>query len=132
MVFSNHLGAAPRVVLPPTGLDSNMTDTELSIICSFDYAAYNALKGAMVEMPEQDAELERHAQDWRDRVMAAFMEGYLKAAQGCPSYPQEPTHAQALIDLFTLEKALYEVRYELDNRPTWVTVPLRGLLRLLD
>ena len=99
---------------------------------SFDYAAHNALMAAMAEMPEQGANLEGHARNWRDRVMAAFMEGYLKAAEGCPSYPREPAHAQALIDLFTLEKALYEVRYELDNRPTWVTVPIRGLLRLLE
>jgi maltose alpha-D-glucosyltransferase/alpha-amylase len=36
-----------------------------------------------------------------------------------------------LIELFTLEKALYEIRYELDNRPDWVGIPIRGVLDLL-
>ncbi|MBA2443342.1 MAG: hypothetical protein H0V53_13240, partial [Rubrobacter sp.] len=38
---------------------------------------------------------------------------------------------QRLVDFFTIEKALYEVRYELDNRPGWVGIPLKGLLDLL-
>jgi maltose alpha-D-glucosyltransferase/alpha-amylase len=38
----------------------------------------------------------------------------------------------ALIELFTLEKAFYEVRYELDNRPDWLDIPVRGILGLLD
>jgi maltose alpha-D-glucosyltransferase/alpha-amylase len=40
-------------------------------------------------------------------------------------------HTRALIELFTLEKALYEIRYELDNRPDWVGIPIRGILDLL-
>ena len=40
-------------------------------------------------------------------------------------------HARALIELFTLEKALYEIRYELDNRPDWVGIPIGGILDLL-
>jgi len=39
---------------------------------------------------------------------------------------------RGLLDLFLLEKALYEVRYELDNRPDWVVIPLRGILSLLQ
>jgi maltose alpha-D-glucosyltransferase/alpha-amylase len=98
---------------------------------SFDYAAFNALINATTEAPDQLSILNPFAQNWRDQVSAAFMEGYLKAVEGCPSYPQDSAHAQALIDLFTLEKAFYEVRYELDNRPTWVSVPLSGLLKIL-
>ena len=53
---------------------------------------------------------------------------YREAASGGPSLPSNPEHVDALIQLSTLEKALYELRYELDNRPEWVVVPLRGLL----
>src|SRR5581483_10631387 len=45
--------------------------------------------------------------------------------------PDDPFVAQAFIDLFTLEKALYEMRYDLRNRPDWVDIPLRGVLALL-
>jgi maltose alpha-D-glucosyltransferase/alpha-amylase len=44
----------------------------------------------------------------------------------------EWSEAARLVDLFTLEKALYEVRYELDNRPDWVVAPLAGLVRYVD
>jgi maltose alpha-D-glucosyltransferase / alpha-amylase len=62
----------------------------------------------------------------------AFLEGYQEGVMGCACYPDDPTHAQALLRFFTLEKALYELRYELTNRPAWAGIPLRGILGLLD
>lgn len=56
---------------------------------------------------------------------------YRETAEGCPSYPSTSEQADALIALFTMEKALYELRYELDNRPDWIDIPLRGLLKLV-
>lgn len=46
-------------------------------------------------------------------------------------YPEDPQAAGTLLELFLLEKAFYELRYELDNRPDWVHVPLGGLSELL-
>ncbi|MFL6712871.1 MAG: hypothetical protein ACJ8LN_08065, partial [Sulfurifustis sp.] len=60
-----------------------------------------------------------------------FLEGYRAAASGSAGWPDDPADAMALVDLFTLEKALYEIRYDLDNRPDWVEIPLRGVLALL-
>ena len=51
--------------------------------------------------------------------------------RGCPAYPTSKLQAKALIDFFTLEKAVYEVDYELANRPEWVGIPLNGILRVL-
>ena len=51
--------------------------------------------------------------------------------RGCPAYPASKLQARALIDFFTLEKAVYEVSYELANRPEWVAIPLAGILRVL-
>ena len=48
-----------------------------------------------------------------------------------PGQAADMTHAKALIDFFTLEKAIYEVNYELANRPDWVAIPLNGILRVL-
>jgi maltose alpha-D-glucosyltransferase/alpha-amylase len=48
-----------------------------------------------------------------------------------PAMRTNEEHTRALIELFTLEKALYEIRYELDNRPDWVGIPIGGVLDLL-
>jgi maltose alpha-D-glucosyltransferase/alpha-amylase len=45
--------------------------------------------------------------------------------------PSAPVQTASLLDLFLLDKALYELSYELNNRPDWVRIPLRGILALL-
>ncbi len=70
--------------------------------------------------------------DWERAAAQAFGDGYREAAAGLASVPADAASLQALIDLFTFEKALYELRYELDNRPDWIHIPVRGLLALLD
>jgi maltose alpha-D-glucosyltransferase / alpha-amylase len=67
---------------------------------------------------------------WKERTRTAFLEGYREGVDGAVSYPDEE-HARALIELFTLERALHEIRYELDNRPAWVSIPIRAVLDLL-
>jgi maltose alpha-D-glucosyltransferase/alpha-amylase len=59
-----------------------------------------------------------------------LLAGYSAAAQGLASVPGDPASFRALVDLFLLEKALYELRYEIANRPDWVAIPARGLLDL--
>ena len=51
--------------------------------------------------------------------------------RGSPAYPANKLQGRALVDFFTLEKAVYEVEYELANRPGWVAIPLNGILRVL-
>ena len=77
------------------------------------------------------SDLERLDRPYERRaVTEAFLQHYLQAMSGVPSMP--PTsEANALIDFFTLEKAVYEVDYELAQRPTWLTIPLSGVLALL-
>ena len=55
-----------------------------------------------------------------------------RPSRGCPSYPQDPAEAARLLDLFLLEKALYEICYEAANRPHWVRIPLKGVTSLLE
>jgi len=64
--------------------------------------------------------------------MAEATAAYRKAMRGCPAYPASKLQAKALLDFFTLEKAVYEVGYELANRPEWVAIPLNGILRVLS
>ena len=97
---------------------------------SIDYAAAVALRTA-ADLPSLDRpSLARFCTDWRDRSVAAFFEGYSQAIEGSPCWPKGPA-ARKLLDLMLLEKVLYEIAYELANRPAWLSIPVQGLLDLL-
>ena len=98
---------------------------------SFNYAIRSALMNLGADRAEPLERLEPWITLWEERTRQAFLEGYAEGARGAASYPENEEHARALIELFTLEKALYEIRYELDNRPDWVGIPIRGVLDLL-
>jgi maltose alpha-D-glucosyltransferase/alpha-amylase len=98
---------------------------------SFNYAIRSALKDLGAERVEQLERLEPWVELWEERTKQAFLDGYVEGARGAASYPENEEHARTLIELFTLEKALYEIRYELDNRPDWVGIPIRGVLDLV-
>ena len=96
---------------------------------SFSYAAYSALASG-VERPEDLALLEPVVQEWKAEAGRVFLVAYEEAVREAGLYPQgESLHH--LLDLFVLEKAFYELRYELDHRPDWVGIPLRGILELV-
>jgi trehalose synthase-fused probable maltokinase len=69
--------------------------------------------------------------DWEPRARAAFLEAYLETVD--PSLlPPGQEAIEKLLSVFELEKAVYELRYELNNRPDWVGIPVAGILRLLE
>jgi maltokinase len=73
----------------------------------------------------------RAPEGWEDRARGAFLDGYLEAVDPALLPPgQDPT--DRLLSVFELEKAVYELRYELNNRPDWVAIPVAGIVRLLD
>jgi maltose alpha-D-glucosyltransferase/alpha-amylase len=91
---------------------------------SFAYAAATAA----IERP-RDADVAARAAQWEHEARAAFLAGYF--APGTGGYlPRERPSADALLTVFELEKAFYELHYELRNRPTWVLIPLAGIARL--
>ncbi|MGH8473175.1 MAG: putative maltokinase, partial [Gammaproteobacteria bacterium] len=98
-----------------------------AMLRSLNYAAYNALAAVTAERSHEIGRLEPLVREWERLAAEAFLSGYREGIAGCSSYPDDPQHARALIELFTLEKAFYELRYELENRPEWVAVPLQGL-----
>ena len=98
---------------------------------SFSYASAVAVNHCTSERPADRSRIGPLAANWEEDTADAFLAGYLDAIAGCPVYPEQPLHAQALIRLFVLEKALYELRYEMDNRPEWLSIPLYALLRQL-
>jgi maltose alpha-D-glucosyltransferase/alpha-amylase len=99
------------------------------MVRSFSYAAGAAL-GRTVESPEDEAKLGPLAADWETETRATFLSAYDEVARSAGLYAYEGD-MRALLELFEIEKALYELRYELNNRPDWVRWPLAGILRLL-
>jgi maltose alpha-D-glucosyltransferase/alpha-amylase len=102
---------------------------------SFDYACHVALESQISGLVIQEADyadLEKWVQFWVGWTCAAFVKSYLSVAGGSPIVPQPEAGARTLLDLYLAEKAVYELTYELNNRPDWTHIPLKGILRLLD
>jgi maltose alpha-D-glucosyltransferase / alpha-amylase len=100
---------------------------------SFDYATQVALTTGLESgrVRAEDAEtLAPWAQFWADWVSATFVRTYLDTLDGSPLLPG-PDEQALLLNIFLLEKAVYELGYELDNRPAWAHIPMRGIWRLL-
>ena len=81
--------------------------------------------------PGDFARLEPWARHWQTWASAAFLKGYFECAGDAGFLPAELTQRDALLRLFMLDKALYELNYELNNRPDWVRIPLWGIFELL-
>ena len=101
---------------------------------SFSYAAYAGLSAFTQRRPPHNANdakaLELWAQLWLNSVSTEFLRAYKATIAEMPRLIPEPEQAQLLLNAYLLEKALYELLYELNNRPTWVRIPLAGILAL--
>ena len=95
---------------------------------SFSYAAYAALLGYTARRPEEVERLEPWARLWERSTSASFRRAYREGVAGSDLLPATETGINALLESYLIDKALYELLYELDNRPTWVRIPLWGLL----
>ena len=102
------------------------------MVRSYHYAAYAGLFAFVRDRPEDVGRLELGAEFWFQWVSAAFLRAYRRTANGASFLPKESGPFAALLDAFMLEKAFYELNYELNNRPDWVRIPLRGILTLIS
>jgi maltose alpha-D-glucosyltransferase/alpha-amylase len=98
---------------------------------SFDYAAASALIDGRVRPEDVDA-LARWADVWRYWVSRAFLDAYRETATPSGLLPRSGNEVRLLLDCYQIEKALYELAYELNHRPTWTRIPLRGIRSLLQ
>jgi len=99
---------------------------------SFNYAAWAALMRYSSRRPEDQEQLEPWARLWEQSVSAEFLHAYHETIGGSGLLPAEPASVQALLDLYLLQKAFYELLYELNSRPDWVKIPLMGIVSLLQ
>jgi maltose alpha-D-glucosyltransferase/alpha-amylase len=102
------------------------------MVRSFDYAAGNALELVSRDHPAEWERLAVPLDRWRRQITERFLAAYREEAQGSVWYPASGQQAHDLIQLFALQKALYEIRYELHNRQQWVGIPVAGVLALLE
>ncbi|GIV96082.1 MAG: trehalose synthase [Herpetosiphonaceae bacterium] len=98
---------------------------------SFHYAAFSAL------YEELDAggvrkDLEPWARYWHTWVSTVFLQEYLRVAGNASFLPQQREVLKVMLRAYVLEKAAYELLYELNNRPGWVRIPILGMLQLLE
>lgn len=102
---------------------------------SFHYAAYTSLFGKLgsaVVRPEDLAALEPWARLWNVWVSTIFLQSYLQHAMPAGFLPIDREELNILLNIYLLEKALYELGYELNNRPDWVRIPLIGIIQLVE
>jgi maltose alpha-D-glucosyltransferase/alpha-amylase len=97
---------------------------------SFHFASVSALIAGPVR-PEDIPTLEPWAHTWYRWVVVDFLKGYLEGVSGAGILPEDRSQLGALLDLCVLDKALYELMYELNNRPDWVLIPLRGIASII-
>jgi len=97
---------------------------------SFSYAAESSLRTRRQRAQDQ-ARMRPWAAAWASWAGAAFLAGYLDAASGTALLPRSPADLRLLIDFYSMEKCVYEIGYELNNRPDWLPIPLRGLVDLV-
>jgi maltose alpha-D-glucosyltransferase/alpha-amylase len=102
-----------------------------SMVRSLDYAALSALRTGSVR-PSDIERLEPWARAWSAWMGAAFVQSYLATLGKNGLVPAGDAHAAALMDFYLLDKCLYELDYEFNNRPDWASIPLFGLVGLLD
>jgi maltose alpha-D-glucosyltransferase/alpha-amylase len=101
---------------------------------SFHYAAFVGLRGqaSTVLRPEDLPMLQEWARAWYLWVSASFLKSYLQLMEDTPILPQTREGIKVILDAYLLDKAIYEVNYELNNRPDWVGLPLQGILQVLE
>jgi maltose alpha-D-glucosyltransferase/alpha-amylase len=102
------------------------------MVRSFHYAAYlSLLKEAPIRTQDKPF-LEPWAELWSRFVGGAFFKSYLDEIGESDLIPKESEQQEMLMKAFLLEKAVYELGYELNNRPDWVVIPIRGIKQLLE
>jgi maltose alpha-D-glucosyltransferase/alpha-amylase len=102
------------------------------MIRSFHYAAYSALLQHGSVRQEDIPALEQWIEPWYQIVSGSFLDEYLKTVGRAAFIPAEREEREILLQTLLLDKAIYELGYELNNRPAWAMIPIRGIKQILQ
>lgn len=97
---------------------------------SLSYVASAGLFAAREATGRDD--LSPYASEWEQQARRAFLKGYWEAVSGASFVPADKQVRDGALRAFELEKALYELGYELNNRPAWLPIPLRGIAAAIE
>ena len=95
---------------------------------SFSYAAYATLMDYTARRPEDLGSLIAWARFWERSAGGEFLRAYRETAGNADYLPADPHDLRQLLQTNLMDQALYELVYELNNRPAWVRIPLEGIL----
>ena len=126
-IFIIDFEGEPRRSLAERRVKSSPLRDVAGMLRSFDYAAFAAMDRVRAKSGASPV-AEAAATAWRNRSVARFQAAYAKATHDLKTIPRDDN----LLRLFMLQKAFYEIGYEAANRPGWLSVPVRGVLALLD
>ncbi|EKE43359.1 Putative trehalose synthase [Oceaniovalibus guishaninsula JLT2003] len=129
IVIIDFEGEPSRSLEERTAKSSPLRDVA-GMLRSFDYALWTALRKRLEAGADPDRAIAM-VDGWREATQGAFLDAYRAAMKGSALWPDDDRFATALLDLFLLQKAAYEVDYELSMRPAWVEIPLAGLEAIL-
>ncbi len=101
------------------------------MVRSFHYAAYGSLFLDNQIRQEDISKLLPFVEQWYHYISGFFMKAYLKTVGNASFIPKDLEGLEVLLQTFLLQKAIYELNYELNNRPTWVIVPLRSIKSII-
>jgi len=123
-------GEPTRSLAERTAKSSPLRDVA-GMLRSFDYALWSTVRRRL----ELGADAERTlagVDGWRHTTQGTFLDAYRETMEGAPVHPGDARFERALLDLFLIQKAAYEVGYEMAMRPERIDIPLRGLLSLIE
>jgi maltose alpha-D-glucosyltransferase/alpha-amylase len=103
-----------------------------AMVRSIDYSVAAALDRALKVAPDEQGKLAAALSQWRDRAAAALLTSYRETMTNARLWPADLHATDAMVNFFSLEKAVREIEYELAHRVEWLRLPLVGLLRLLE
>ncbi len=101
------------------------------MIRSFHYAAYLSLLSEFSRNSDDTSLLTPWADLWYSVIAGSFLNSYLETVRGVQFFPKDTFQLEILLKVFLIEKAIYELGYELNNRPAWVLIPIRGIISLV-
>ncbi len=131
-IFIIDFEGEPRRSLPERRRKAPAARDVAGLIRSIDYAATAALERARKVEADDNGIAATALNQWRKRSTATFLNAYHTNMTDSRLWPSEPIASARILDFFLLEKAFYEIEYELAHRPDWLRVPLAGALRVLS
>jgi len=129
------LGGRPGRPLSERRIKRSPLRDVANLLLSFEYAANSVLHDqvpGITKRPESIPALEFWAAYWRDWVTGMYLKGYFETAPGSSLFPPNDADIRVLLDASFVERALEEIGRELTERPEWVQVPVRAILRILE